>query len=179
MSASEPGGGQQRHIILIGFMGAGKTTVAQKIASWQRLSCVDMDAWLEREQKLPVPEIFARYGEERFRQLESEFLTRLPTDERIVLACGGGVVEKRANRALLKAAGTVVYLAVTLDVALARIGDTSSRPLLSGAVAPRQLLERRRAAYEQTADFAVDTDGLDADAVARRVVAALEARGEL
>jgi shikimate kinase len=167
------------HIIFVGFMGAGKTSVALRVAALKGMDCIDMDSYLERGQELSVADIFAVYGEGYFRQLETDFLKGLLTRERTVLSTGGGVVKRAENRALLKAAGTVVYLKVDADEALRRIGDVASRPMLLAGRAPQQLLKERQPLYEQVADVVIDTNGLDVAAVAKRAIEWLYAKGRL
>lgn len=161
------------HLFLIGFMGAGKSTVARLVAERLGLVAVDLDEMIEQRAGRSVTEIFDRDGEDAFRDLETEALSALSALPPRVVACGGGVVLRPENRALLKRLGTVVHLTVTADVALARIGDVSTRPLLagpSGTLAATRLLEARERLYRSVADLEVDTVGRSPDAVADAVV---------
>ena len=147
-------------IVLIGFMGAGKTTVGQLLSGQLGLPFLDADAVVEERAGCPVPQIFAERGEPVFRELEHETIAGLLAGDsgpRIVLALGGGAVEDARTRRLLVAAD-VVYLHVPYAGALARIGGDAGRPMLS-----RPDLEgvyrRRLAAYQAVATHTVRTDG--------------------
>jgi shikimate kinase len=121
-------------IVLIGFMGAGKTTVGQLLSGQLGLPFLDADAVIEERAGCPVPQIFAVRGEPAFRELEHETIAGLLAGPRIVLALGGGAVEDARTRRLLVAAD-VVYLHVPYAGALARIGGDAGRPG-SGLPAP-------------------------------------------
>lgn len=169
------------HVLLIGFMGAGKSTVGRQLAARLELPFVDLDTEIERAAGgATVSEIFATRGESMFRTLESAALRALEGAPRAVVACGGGVVLDDDNRRLLKSLGVVVYLKVDAAEALARIGDTGSRPILERgdtAAMASTLLSARETLYRSTADVVVDTAGLPADRVAAEVFTLLEADG--
>ncbi len=165
------------HVFLVGFMGAGKTTVARILGERLLRPVLDIDDLVESTTGKSISAIFSEDGEVVFRQLESRALESLADHGPLVIACGGGIVLQPANRATLKRLGTVVYLSVTVEEALARIGDRSTRPLLSGAggALASTLLSAREGLYRSVADIQVDTVGLDSDAVVDLV---LEALGE-
>lgn len=149
------------HIYLIGFMGSGKSTVGAALAERLGMPFVDLDRAIEERVGTPVRAIFAEHGEEEFRRLEQLALRALAATPPSVVACGGGIVLSDDNRRMLKESGTVIYLVVTPAEALARIGDTSDRPLLAGdaaAILPR-ILEARLSLYRAAADLMVDTTG--------------------
>jgi shikimate kinase len=117
-------------IVLVGFMGAGKTTVGRQLARTLGLPFTDADQAIEEQAGRPIREIFATAGEQAFRDLERQVITGLLTAaEEAVLALGGGAVEAPAIRAAL-AGHQVVYLQISLDDALARVGHDTGRPLL-------------------------------------------------
>jgi len=164
------------HIFLVGFMGAGKSSVARLVAERAGLPCIDLDRDIEREQGAPITRIFEDRGEQAFRDLESAALLGLGARPPSVVACGGGIVLRPENRAALKRMGRVVYLEVTAAEALARVGDTSTRPLLSGpsgALAATSLLAAREALYLAVADVVVETVGRTPSEVAALVLEAL------
>ncbi len=162
-----------RHVVLVGFMGAGKSTVAALIAQRLGWPCIDLDLEIEQEAGRSIADIFADEGEEVFRARETRALEGLAAREPSVIACGGGVVLKVQNRALLKELGTVVYLVVTAEEAIARVGDLTTRPLLAGAggtLAATQLLSARESLYRSVADLVVDTAGRTSSEVAESVL---------
>ena len=167
------------HIIFIGFMGSGKSTVARRLARHRNMNCIDMDSYIEREAGMPVSRIFETEGEADFRARERVFLESMFHRERCILSCGGGVVVNAENRRLIKSLGTVVYLEVTAADALARISRPESRPLLKGPVPPAELLESRRALYEASSDIRFDTSGLSLAQVVRQLTEILTKRGIL
>jgi shikimate kinase len=171
-----------RRVFLVGFMGAGKSTVGRLLARRLGTDFIDLDEEIERRAGMSISEVFATRGEQGFRGLEAETLAEVADGPAAIVACGGGCVARDESRALLANAGTaVVYLEVTAEEALARVGDTSDRPLLAVGDAPeaaRTLLAARKALYGAVADVVVDTAGLTAEQVADAVVAALGASGD-
>lgn len=164
-------------VYLIGFMGAGKSTVGHILAERLGMPFVDMDQAIESRTGRTVSQIFADSGEEEFRRLESDILKELSGQPPAVIACGGGVVIRDENRVLLKRTGRVVYLQVSAEEALARIGDIATRPILTGAagvVTATSILAARKALYSAVADITIDTGGLTVDAVATLVAEHLE-----
>jgi shikimate kinase len=170
-------------VALIGLPGAGKSAVAPILA--RRLGCpgADLDREVERRAGRAVGAIFEDEGEERFRDLESLALAEaLGGGGSLVLACGGGILGRAANRDLLKSRARVVWLSVDPGEAAKRLRTSGAeeRPLLSGSAPAerlRALLELRRAAYAAAADATVDTDGLDPEEVADSVLARLRGPG--
>ena len=169
----------RQNIVLIGFMGSGKSSVGRRIASRLGFQFVDTDAMLVEREGCEIAEIFAREGEARFRDLESAVLEALATRTGCVISTGGGVILREKNRALLRQLGLVVWLTASEDAIFARVSRTNKRPLLQTAN-PRatvtELFAARRPLYEAAAQFTLDTTTFShaqaADAVieeARRV----------
>jgi shikimate kinase len=154
------------HVVLIGTMGAGKTTVGQKLAQRKGLSFRDTDHDVEATAGRSVSDIFVDSGEAVFRELEAEAVARALTEHDGVLALGGGAVLNPTTRELLKG-HRVLFLKVGLSDAAARVGLGVSRPMLLGNVRGRikQLMEERTPIYESVATDILDTSGLDADQV--------------
>lgn len=168
-----------RPVFFIGFMGAGKTSVARKLARLCGMASVDMDAYLERREGRKITEIFAEDGEEGFRAVETDVLRELLEKEPLLVSCGGGVITREENRALLRKGGCVVHLQVTVDEAASRISDKSTRPLFQDIEAARRRCEERRPLYESMADVTVNTAGKNVYVIAREVQRALEKEGVL
>lgn len=168
-----------RPVFFIGFMGAGKTSVARKLARLCGMASVDMDAYLERREGRKITEIFAEDGEEGFRLIETDVLRELLEKDPLLVSCGGGVITREENRALLREGGCVVHLQVTVDEAAARISDKSTRPLFQDIEAARRRCEERRPLYESMANITVNTAGKNVYVIAREVQRALEKEGVL
>jgi shikimate kinase len=169
---------QNKHLVLIGLMGAGKTTVGQRCATELGRAFVDTDDLVTAQAGATVPEIFAAEGETGFRRREQAAIGDVvASPEPLVIACGGGaMVDPENRRAVRKASAFVVWLAGTPGELAARVerDGTATRPLLAGgpAVATLMRLEALRAgAYEDAADACVVTDGRDVDAVTNAVLA--------
>jgi shikimate kinase len=164
------------HVLLIGFMGSGKSTVGRMLARRTGRPFVDLDEVIAASTGKTIASVFEDEGEEAFRVSEHAALVALRQKSPSVVACGGGIVLRGENRALLRDAGTVVYLKVSAEEALARIGDVSGRPLLAGAgasLAPA-LLASREALYTACADLVVPTEGLTPSEVVEDVAGRLE-----
>jgi shikimate kinase len=163
-------------VLLVGMMGAGKTTVGRLVA--ERLGCpyADSDAEVEAATGRTVPELFAERGEAAFRQAESEVLhAAVEAAGPAVVSVAGGAVLDPANRALIRRSGTVVWLRADPRTLAARVGDGAGRPLLSEE--PAEELARlevvRRPFYAEIAHAAVDVDGSSPEAVVDAVLAVL------
>lgn len=166
-------------VVLVGTMGAGKTTVGRLVAASLGCAFLDSDHVVEERAGKPVSEIFVDDGEQYFRALEREVVAEALSGFDGVLALGGGAAVDPATRELLSG-HTVVFLKVGLSDAASRVGLGVSRPMLLGNVRGRikQLLDERTPVYESVATWTVETDGTDANAVAQDVVALLDGSRE-
>ena len=147
-----------QNIILIGPMGAGKTTVGRQLAKRTRMDFVDSDHTIEERCGVSISTIFDIEGEEGFRKRESKMLNELCQRSGIILATGGGAVMTEENRILLRKSGYVVYLKTSIDTQLARTQKNTNRPLLENVdpeVKLRELMDERGQLYEQEADLIV------------------------
>lgn len=167
-------------VFFIGFMGAGKSSVARKLARKCGIASVDMDKYIERKAGRSIPEIFAASGECGFRRVETEVLAELAAnDYPMLVSCGGGIVVKRENRDILKEQGYVIHLQVDIDEASRRISDKSSRPLFSDIESARMRLDERWPLYEAAADASVSTAGKSVYEITCEVQSLLEREGIL
>ena len=145
-------------IVLVGFMGAGKTTVGQLLAARLGLPFADADVVIAERAGAPVQQIFAERGEPAFRALEQETIASLLTGPRLVLALGGGAVEHEQTRRVLKTAEHTVYLHVPYQAALDRVGGDDGRPMLRRPDLA-EVYHRRLVAYSEVATLTIDTEG--------------------
>lgn len=136
-------------IYLVGFMGAGKTTLAQALARRLGWRVEDVDALIEARERRTVADIFAREGEPYFRSLERQVIWALLPHRHVVVATGGGTFIDPENRAAINADGLSVWIDVPFDVLLNRVPSDGRRPLASDRVQMAVLYESRRLAYEQ------------------------------
>ncbi len=174
-----PNGVAPGHILLVGFMGSGKSTAALGLAMRHGKASFDMDMDISRVAGKSIPEIFADEGEQGFRARERDCLERLRTVDPTIVSCGGGVVTSPENRELLKTLGFVVFLEVDPAEALSRIASTDSRPILASGADPAALLAERMPMYLEVADMRFDTTGKRPDQVASELGAELVSRGLL
>lgn len=166
----------RQNVILIGFMGAGKTSVGNYLASQMGKQLLDTDALIEQEAGMSISDMFAIQGEAAFRRIETAVLKELlaETDHRII-SVGGGLPLLAQNRELLKALGTVVFLRVGKKTVLERLAGDTTRPLLQGDDVEdkvKELLAYRNPIYEEAAHVTIDVDGKTIQTVAEEVAAA-------
>lgn len=160
-------------LILVGMMGAGKTTVGQMLADRLGWAHLDSDAQVMVRTGHTVPEIFAEQGEAAFRRQEAAVLRdALTGQDPVVVAAAGGVVLSEENRELLVRSGTVVWLRADPGVLADRVGEGQGRPLLGGQPATTllELYEVRRPLYQSVADVVVDVDSLTPEQVVDQVL---------
>ena len=164
-------------IVLIGMMGSGKSSIGRMLARELGWRAVDLDREIEAAAGLSVAEIFATYGEARFRRYEEEALLAMALrNQPMVLSLGGGaVMSERGMQALRARATRIVYLQAPIPELLRRLRRSPiRRPLLENSPDPAarlaELLAVRRPLYERYADFAVDTHGKRLSAVAREIL---------
>lgn len=151
------------NIVLIGFMGSGKTTVGKALSAKCGKEFLDTDALIEAKEGRKISEIFAKEGEGHFRKLEYAALKSLLDAKDKIISTGGGIVTYPDNRGLLKKAGKVVYLRVKPETVVKRLEGDESRPLLVGddkLSKVENLLSSRKAMYEDAADIIIDVDYL-------------------
>jgi shikimate kinase len=163
----------KRNVALIGFMGVGKTTIGETLASKLKKRFVRTDDLIVELAKRPIPQIFREEGESRFRELEMEVVKQVSEEDNVVIDCGGGVVLNRVNIERLRNKARVVLLTASPEIILRRVKNNSAeRPLLN---VPNQLerikelLAARESFYKEIADFEVDTSYLDKNEAADKI----------
>jgi len=170
----------KENIYLCGFMATGKSSVGKRLASLLDYTFLDMDAVIEQEAEMTIPQIFSSRGEPAFRALESDLVHRLASQSGIVVATGGGAIANPKNLEALKNSGTVITLTADPETILLRVGSGEDRPMLKGGNKAERiatLMEERAHAYAQ-ADITVDTSSLGIDETARHILVLLERRSE-
>jgi shikimate kinase len=165
------------NVVLVGFMGAGKSVCGRLLARRLGRCFVETDDMIVACEGRSIPEIFRTDGEERFRQLEAELLELLRGKSGDVIATGGGLPCREGRMAALRALGPVVWLKGDLRELYRRAGRAGDRPLLAGrSFEEVEALYRQREPYYAQADLTVDTTGIGPDEVVRRLIAALGRR---
>ncbi|WP_135547443.1 shikimate kinase [Paenibacillus cymbidii] len=159
------------NIVLVGFMGTGKTSVGGVLAGKLGWRLVGTDEEIERREGRTIPELFAGPGETYFRDVESGVIADVMSRSGQVVATGGGAVLAPRNREAMRAGGIVVALTASAETIIARVNRDSNRPLLQGNAHETvpQLMEKRKHAYD-FADVTVATDGLTVEQIAETIV---------
>ncbi|MCJ2043119.1 shikimate kinase [Methylobacterium sp. J-078] len=166
-----------RSIVLVGLMGAGKSTVGKRLATRLGLMFKDADNEIETAAKLTIPDIFAIYGEPSFRDGEERVIARLMREGPMVLATGGGAYMRETTRARIAEGGVSIWLKAELDVLMRRVRKRGGRPLLQTEDPEetlRQLMAQRHPVYAH-ADVAVISRDVAHDRVVQDVMEALDA----
>ncbi len=155
---------KQENIILIGYMGSGKSTVGRKAAKAVEYQFLDTDALIEAEEGMSISRLFEEKGEAYFREQETEVIRRLLDGPKgKIIATGGGLPMKEGNAELLKKLGTVIYLKAETDTLLKRLSGDTARPLLQNGDLREKIetmLQIRGPVYEKTADVVLQTDDM-------------------
>lgn len=164
---------KRTNVILVGFMGTGKTSVGREIAARRGMSFVDMDERIVQQQGKAVSRIFAEDGEPTFRAMERAMVGELAVGTNQVIAPGGGIVLNPLNIQDFAATGIVVCLRASVETLLKRLEGDTTRPLLAAPDKKERmqaLMEARKALYDAV-PYQVETSGLDVKAVADRILA--------
>lgn len=173
-----------KNVILIGFMGTGKTSIGKMLATKLGCAFIDMDVLIEEQAGMSIPAMFEQYGEAHFRSKEAELAVTLSKRQNAVISTGGGIVKNPANIATLRKSGPIVCLTADVDTILARTSRRGERPVLDNAdngnrrQAIENLLNERSAMYQQC-DFSIDTSELSPLQVVEAIIRYLRTRGAL
>lgn len=161
-----------KNIVLVGFMGAGKTEVGRILSKKLGYALVDADTEIEKGQDMTITEIFRQHGEPAFRDMEADVIKRLSKMNKIVISTGGGAVLRQENIDNLRANGVIVCLSATPETILQRTSANNDRPLLqteNPLQKIKELLEYRRPYYEK-ADIMIDTENKSPLEVAEEII---------
>ena len=164
------------NIVLIGFMGVGKSTVSEYLGKRYSMKTVEMDQIIEERKKMSIPDIFKTYGEEYFRDLETELLKELQSERNVVISCGGGTALRECNVAEMKKNGRVVLLTASPKLIYSRVKDIDDRPVLYGRKTVEgisELMEERREKYEAAADIVIQTDNKSVSTICKELMHSL------
>ena len=162
----------KENIFLIGFMGTGKTTVSRQLGSMLKFLEIDLDQEIELRKQMKISEIFESYGEEYFREIETNLVQEFENKSGYVVSCGGGAVLRQENVESMKKNGTIVLLAATPETVYERVRYGNNRPILNGNMNVEyitELMERRDSFYRAAADITVVTDGRDPEDIAKEI----------
>ena len=163
----------EKNLVLIGFMGSGKTSVGLKLSYKLKMPVEDTDKLIERREGKSIRQIFEEEGEEVFRKKETELLGELADRQgRVIYSVGGGTPVREENRKLLRQLGTVVYLQISPETVYERLKGDTTRPLLqceNPMEKIRELIESRKEAYESCADIMIAVDLLDMEEILEQI----------
>lgn len=167
-----------RNIVLVGFMGAGKTSLASYLAQQLSMKTIETDQEIVRREGMSISEIFDLYGEDYFRDLESDVIRDIKDGHQMVISVGGGSVLREENVANMKSNGVIVLLTASPSTIQDRVKDSTERPLLNGNMNESfiaKMMQRRQARYEEVADYKIDTNGKTVPEVCEAIISALYA----
>lgn len=170
------------NIFLIGFMGAGKSTIARILQRELGFPLVEMDERIVQEQGMSINDIFAQYGEAHFREIESQLVVDLGKQEPSIVSCGGGVVVRPENTQNMKKSGRIVLLKASPETIFERVKNSTDRPILNGHMNVEyiaELMEKRRALYEEAADITIQTDGKTREQICEEIIGKLRDTNEV
>ena len=161
------------NIVLCGFMGCGKSTIGKLVAKKTQREFIDLDSFIEEKQGLSIREIFETYGEDYFRNCETDAINELVNKNDVVLALGGGAVLKNKNVELLKSSGKIIFLDVTANTVFSRLKNDTSRPLLNTDDKLAEITKRlndRLPIYTTVADKIIDANSKTKEAIATEII---------
>ena len=164
------------NIFLIGFMGAGKSTVSDYLNRAYGMDVVEMDRIIAQRQGMSISDIFENYGEQYFRDLETNLLIEMQSKSNVVVSCGGGTPMRENNVAEMKKNGRVVLLTAKPETILDRVKDSHDRPLIeNNKTVPfiADMMEKRREKYEAAADIIIETDGKNKEQICEEILCRL------
>ncbi len=161
------------NLMLIGFMGTGKSTVAGKLKQMLQVEQIEMDALIAEEAGMSIPDIFEKFGEAHFRDLETGMLRKFKEKKPVIVSCGGGAVLRDENIEIMRGQGKIILLTATPQTIYERVKDNHDRPVLNGNMNVEyisELMEKRKVRYEMAADIVIATDGKTVDEICNEIL---------
>ena len=161
------------NLMLIGFMGTGKSTVAGKLKQMLQAEQIEMDACIAEEAGMSIPDIFEKFGESHFRDLETGMLRKFKEKKPVIVSCGGGAVLRDENIEIMRGQGKIILLTATPQTIYERVKDNHDRPVLNGNMNVEyisELMEKRKVRYEMAADIVIATDGKTVDEICNEIL---------
>lgn len=165
-----------KNIILTGFMGTGKTEVGKELSRLVNMKLIDVDTEIEKSEKVTINEIFQKFGEPRFREIETGMIKKISQQKNVIISTGGGAVLKQENMEILRKTGVIICLMATPETILNRTSNSDDRPLLkveNPFEKITELLNFRRPFYEK-ADIMIDTENKTPLEIAEEIIEKIE-----
>lgn len=171
---------QKKNLVFIGYMGTGKSTIAESVRKKMKMNIIDMDQEIVRREGMPIAEIFQIKGEQYFRDLETKLLIELQTKNNLVVSCGGGIVLREENIKELQKIGIVVLLKVSPETVYRRVSRSKKRPLLNGKMNLeyiKKMMISRQGQYEKAAQLVVVGDGKTVRMITEEIIENIQSKG--
>ena len=161
------------NIYLIGFMGVGKSTISARLKDMLGKECLEMDEMIVEQQGMPISEIFDKFGEEHFRDIEGQLLVDIKNSKNAVVSCGGGAVLRDENAKVMKESGKIVLLTASPQTIYNRVKNSTDRPILNGNMNIEYiegLMNKRKDRYFSVADIVIETDNKDVNEICEEII---------
>ncbi len=162
-----------KNIMLIGFMGTGKSTVSKQLSELTGRTEVDLDSYLVEKEGISISEMFEKFGENYFRDKETKYLLEVQQNSDLIVSCGGGIVVREENVKHMKENGVIILLTATPETVYERVKDSLDRPILNGNMNVEyieSLMEKRKNLYLSVADIIISTDGKSINEICSEVL---------
>lgn len=160
------------NIILIGYMGSGKTSISKKLGEILDREVIELDNIISNKAGISINEIFNKYGEDYFRDMETQVLKESLNKNNTIISTGGGIIVKEENIELLKDSGIVIYLMISPEEVIIRTRKDNTRPLLKDKNIGKieNMIKNREEKYEKASDFKIDTNNKNIDKIIEEIL---------
>ncbi len=165
-----------KNISLIGFMGAGKTTLGKILAKKLGFLFIDLDRIIELDQEKEIRDIFKIYGEDYFREIETKVIKKVYKNKNCIFACGGGVIKRKENMDIIKKNSVIIYLGISPENAFNRLRDVKDRPLIEVENREefiKKMVKERDVLYRKYAHIVINNDKSNPDRVSDEILTLL------